>query len=50
MTGGDKGLHWVTRVYKKLQRVTEGYKRLHGLGGLTGGDKGLQGVTKGYRE
>ena len=34
----DKGIHGVTRGYRRLQGVTKGYK---GLQGVTGGDKGL---------
>ena len=46
MTGGDKGLHGVTKRYKGLQGVTGGSK---GLQGVTRGDKGLQRVVKDYR-
>ena len=34
--------------YTELQKVTRGYKGLHGVTGVTRGYKGLHGVTKGY--
>ena len=53
MTGSYKGLHWVTRgdrelqkVTGRLQGVTRGYR---GLQEVTGGYKGLQGVTRGCK-
>ena len=43
MTGGYKGLQWVTRADRGLQEVTVSY---NGLQGVARGDRG---VTKGYR-
>ena len=39
----------MTGGYKKLKKVTVGYKRLQGVQGDKRGYKGLQGVTMDYR-
>ena len=46
MTGGNKGLHGVTRGDRGLQGVIGGYK---GLQEVTTGNRLLKGVTRGYR-
>ena len=53
---GNGALEMVTRNNRGLQRVTRGYKELHGLQmvekvlqGGKGGYKGLQGVTRDNR-
>ena len=45
VTGDDKGLQGLTRIYTVFQGVRRGYRRLQEV---TGGDQGLQGVRKGY--
>ena len=42
MTGGDKGLHWVTRGYKGLHEITTDIRGLQEVTRVTG-------VTRGYR-
>ena len=52
VTGGYKGLQWVTRSYRALQEVNRGEMGYWRLVGVTWGYiwyKGLQEVTRGYK-
>ena len=44
-----KGLHGVTRAYKRLRWVTVGFKASQRVTAVTGVYKGLQGVARGCK-